>query len=75
MNEQELLTELLRMHEAGESMPRDFAAQNYEGLKSLWEQGLSCYRVTKMVAGNIQLRRVHSGVLSPLGLEKAKAIN
>ncbi|HHT5654743.1 TPA: hypothetical protein ACTZFF_000414 [Klebsiella pneumoniae] len=75
MNEQELLTELLRMHEADESLSKEFAAQNYEGLKRLWEQGLSCYRVTKMVTGNIQLRRVHLGVLSPLGLEKARAIN
>jgi len=75
MNEQELLTELLRMHEAGELLPKEFATNNYEGLKDLWDKGLSSYNVTKMVTGNVRLRHAHSGVLTPSGVEKAKAIN
>lgn len=75
MNEQELLTELLRMHEAGELLPKEFATKNYEGLKDLWDKGLSSYNVTKMVTGDVRPRHVHSGVLTPPGVEKAKAIN
>lgn len=75
MNEQELLTELLRMHEAGESLSKEFATENYEGLSSLWDKRLICYSVVKMTAGNVRLRRVYSGVLRPAGVEKAKAIN
>lgn len=75
MNEKELLTVLLKIHEAGESLPKDFATDNYEGLRSLWDKGLSCYNVTKMMAGNVRSRRVHTGVLTPAGVEKAKSIN
>ncbi|EMO7188670.1 hypothetical protein JHE03_24305 [Pluralibacter gergoviae] len=75
MNEKELLAELLRMHKADESLSRDFATKNYQGLKNLWEQGLSSYQVTKMTAGNIRIRRVHLGVLTPAGFEKANALN
>jgi len=75
MNEKELLTEMLRLHEAGESLSKDYATDNYEGLKNLWEQGLSSYNVTKMVAGNVRLRRVHTGILTPKGVEKAKTLN
>ncbi|WEF26266.1 hypothetical protein PYR66_13025 [Klebsiella aerogenes] len=76
MNEQELLIELLRMHEANESLTSDFAIENYEGLKNLFDKGLSNYRVTKMMAGNVRARKERTGgILTPVGLEKAKAIS
>lgn len=74
MNEKELLTEMLRMHEAEEDMSIDFATENYEGLKRLWQQGLSCYVVTKVMSGNVRLRRDITGILTPAGVERAKAI-
>lgn len=75
MNDKELLIEMLRLHEAGESLSIVFATKNHEGLKTLWEQNLSCYQVTKKVAGNVRTRRVYSGVLTPAGLEKARSLN
>lgn len=75
MNEKEILAEMLRLHETGGALSITFATENYEGLKNLWEQGLSSYQVTKMVAGNVRSRRVFSGVLTPAGVEKAKALN
>ncbi len=74
MNEQELLIEMLRMHEAGEDLSIAFANENYEGLNNLWQQGLSCYVVTKVVSGNVRLRRDSLGVLTPAGVARAKAI-
>jgi hypothetical protein len=74
MNENVLLVEMLRMHEAGESLSIAFATEHYEGLKHLWEQRLSCYDVTKMVNGRVRARRVFLGVLTPIGLEKAKTL-
>lgn len=75
MNENALLVEMLRLHESGKSLSIAFATEHYEGLKNLWEQNLSCYQVTKMVAGNVRTRRVYSGVLTPAGLEKARSFN
>lgn len=75
MNEKALLVEMLRQHESGESLSITFVNENYEGLKNLWEQGLSCYRVTKMVAGNVRSRRMFPGVLTPAGIEKANTLN
>ena len=75
MTENDLLREMLRLHEAGEDLPNSLANENFEILNLLWDKGLSSYRVTKMVAGNVKSRRVHLGVLTPLGIERAKAIN
>lgn len=75
MNEKELLIEMLRLHESGESLSITFATENYEGLKNLWEHGLSCYQVTKMVGGNVRSRRIYSGILTPAGIEEAKSLN
>lgn len=75
MNEKELLVEMLRLHEAGESLSIAFVNENYEGLKRLWERGLSCYRVTKKVSGNVRPTRIHSGILTPAGVEEAKSFN
>lgn len=72
MNEKALLVEMLRQHESGGSLSISFVNENYEGLKNLWLQGLSCYQVTKMMAGNVRSRRVYPGVLTPTGIEKAK---
>jgi len=74
MNEDVLLIEMLRLHEEGDSLSIAFATENYEGLKNLWEQGLSCYQVTKKVSDRVQLRRIHLGVLTPAGVEKAKSL-
>jgi len=75
MNEKTLLVEMLRLHEAGESLSISFATENFDGLNKLWVQGLSCYQVTKMVAGNVRSRRVFPGVLTPAGIERAKTLS
>lgn len=75
MKEKEILAEMLRLHETGESLSITFATENYEALKNLWEKGLSSYQVTKMVADNVRSRRVFPGVLTPAGVEKAKSLN
>ena len=75
MTENDLLREMLRLHEAGEGLPNSLATDNFESLNRLWDKGLSSYRVTRMVAGNVRIRRVYPGVLTPVGIERAKAIN
>jgi len=74
MTEKSLLLEMFRLHEVGGSVSIAFANENYEGLKNLWEQELSCYQVTKKVSGRVQIRRIHLGVLTPAGVEKAKSL-
>ena len=43
-----------------------------DGLKRLFDQGLSCYLITVMTAGNICFRSVYEGVLTPKGLQLAR---
>jgi len=75
MTENDLLREMLRLHKAGEGLPNSLVNDNFESLSLLWDKGLSSYRVTKMAAGNIRCRRVYPGILTPVGIERAKAIN
>lgn len=75
MTEHETLKEMLRMHNANEPLTQEFANDHYEELNKLWSKGLSSYEVTKMITGRVRARRKHRGILTPLGLEKAKEIN
>jgi len=68
----DLLAELLKMHEADQPLERSFVEANAEGLARLFEQGLSCYSVTRAQAGNIRFRPEHEGVLTPKGLLLAR---
>lgn len=67
-----LLVELLKLHEAGKTLERPFVEANADGLKRLFDQGLSCYSITRMQAGNIRFRPIHDGVLTPKGLLVAR---
>ncbi|WPP02416.1 hypothetical protein SFA35_25835 (plasmid) [Pseudomonas sp. HR96] len=67
-----LLAELLKLHEANQTLERSFVETNADGLKRLFDQGLSCYSITLMTAGNIRFRQVYEGVLTPKGLQLAR---
>lgn len=67
-----LLAELLKLHEANQTLERSFVEANADGLKRLFDQGLSCYSITVMTAGNICFRPVYEGVLTPKGLQLAR---
>jgi len=64
--------ELLKLHEANQTLERAFVEANADGLKRLFDQGLSCYSITVMTAGNICFRPVYEGVLTPKGLQLAR---
>lgn len=67
-----LLAELLKLHEANQTLERSFVEANADGLKRLFDQGLSCYSITVMIAGNIRFRPVYDGVLTPKDLQFAR---
>lgn len=69
-----LLAELLKLHEADQPLEHPFLEANADGLEKLFEQGLSCYSITRMQAGNIRFRHVYEGVLTPKGLLLARQI-
>ena len=69
-----VLSALLVMHEKGEAPDKPFIEAHVEVFESLWTRGLGCYRITRMEAGNIRARKEYSGVLTPRGVETAKAL-
>lgn len=68
------LLALLVMHEKGETPTRPFINEHAEVFEILWQRGLGCFQIFRMEAGNIRPRRVYSGVLTPRGIEAAKAL-
>ena len=67
-----LLAELLKLHENEKTPEKAFIDTNVDGFEKLWVQGLGCYMITRMVAGNIKARRMFEGVLTPKGLLAAR---
>jgi hypothetical protein len=72
LSPKELLQKLLVLHDAGEHPDRKFMEAQFEGFQYLWSQGLSCWSVTKMAAGNVVPRHRYTGVLTPEGIRRAK---
>lgn len=69
-----MLSTLLTMHEKGGHPDSAFIDANADVLEQLWARGFSCFRIVRMVAGNIKARQVYSGVLTPTGIAAAKAL-
>lgn len=70
----DLLSKLHSMHEDGETPDHTFIQDNVDVFEQLWERGFSCYKITRFVAGNIKSRKMFPGVLTPHGIEAAKAL-
>ncbi len=69
-----LLIHLLALHQAGVDPERSFLQSNAVGLEELWNRGLSCWQMSKSVAGNIRPRRMYEGNLTPKGLAAAEVL-
>lgn len=69
-----MLRTLLKMHEEGQELERTFIESNAEIFERLWAKGYGCYRITRMQAGNIRPRREYAGLLTPRGIEAARAL-
>lgn len=69
-----MLSTLLTMHEQGKRPDSAFIEANADVFEQLWAKGFGCFRITRMVAGNIMSRPMYSGVLTPSGIATAKAL-
>lgn len=69
-----MLSKLLIMHEQNQLPETAFIVANADIFEELWAKGLSCFRITRMAAGNIRPRHMYSGVLTPTGIVAAKAL-
>lgn len=69
-----MLSTLLRMHVQGKLPDRAFIEANANVFEQLWAKGFGCFRITRMVAGNITYRPMYPGLLTPSGIAAAEAL-
>jgi hypothetical protein len=71
----DLLIHLLASHRSNVDPSPYFLQSNAAGLEILWGQELSCWHITRLVAGNIRPRHVYKGSLTPKGIIVAEHVS
>jgi hypothetical protein len=74
LSRDQLLAELLKLHETQQAPEREFIEDNAMMFQKLFDQGLSTYQIIRMFSGRIRFKANNASVLTPKGRLAAQKI-